>query len=168
MITVLKNEYYNYSHLWHSKFSFMLSETVDSTSKQGKKEWYGSFLVKKSKLNGKGCGFDCTKCQTGFWFANLKTGVVHILMLSHTAAFMEFIFFSLFKSMKFWQLLILQNSLPQVCIQKQKAAETGISLCPFLATHFWPIHQVRHLYVHFTLIFLFFSFPILNNCPHNG
>lgn len=148
MITALKNENYNHCHLWHSKFSFLLSETVDSTSNHGKREWYGSFLINKSKLNGKGCGFDCTKCQTGFWFANLKTGVVHILMLSYTAAFMEFIFFFLYSNqLHFGQLLILQNSQPQIYIQKQKAAETGIwlSLRPFLATHSWPIHQVSHL-----------------------
>jgi len=39
MITVLKNENDNHCHLWHSKISFMLSETVDSTSNRGKREW---------------------------------------------------------------------------------------------------------------------------------
>lgn len=54
MITVLKNECYNHCHLWHSQFLFMLSKPVDSTNNRGKRECYGSFLVKKSKLNGKG------------------------------------------------------------------------------------------------------------------
>lgn len=102
MITALKNENYNHCHLWHSKFSFLLSETVDSTSSHGKREWYGSFLINKSKLNGKGCGFDCTICQTGFWFANLKTGWFTswcFLILQHL---WNLYFFPLFKSITFW------------------------------------------------------------------
>lgn len=36
MITMLENEHGNHSHLRHSKFSFMLSRIVDSTSNHGK------------------------------------------------------------------------------------------------------------------------------------
>lgn len=93
MLSMLKNENDDHCRLWHSKLSFMLSESVDSTSNCGKRERYESFLVNKSALNGKGCGFDYAKSQTGFWFAKLKPGVVHILISSHTAAFTEILLF---------------------------------------------------------------------------
>lgn len=105
MITVLKNGNYNHWHLWHSKIYFMLSETVDSTSNCGKREWYQGFLVNKSEQNVKGCGFDCAKCWTGFWFAKLKPGVVPILISSHTVAFKKILlFFFIIQVIKFWKI----------------------------------------------------------------
>lgn len=67
---------------------FMLSETVDSTSNSGKGERYESFLVSKSQLDEKGCGFHCMKCQMDFSFAKLKLGRFRS-SFSHTAALME-------------------------------------------------------------------------------
>lgn len=149
----------------------MLSETVDSTSNCGKREWYQSSLVNKSEQNGKGCGFKCEKCRTGFWFAKLKPGVVPILMSSHTAAFKKnLLFFSLFRLLNFGKLLISQNALTQIYwlkCRRQHGLGSRPGFCTEEDTHFWPIqqlHQVGYLYVHMH----FHLIPVLDNCPPNG
>lgn len=153
----------------------MLSETVDSTSNHGKREWYESFLVNKSELNGKGCGFDCIKCQAGFWFAKLKPGVVHILISSHTAAFTEILLFFLFlfKLIKCWATPnITKCTDSNLLTQRQKAPWTRIWA--------WILHRGTHSFLAnsaaapsqaficaraFSLVFLFFQFSCSRQQP---